>query len=428
MKVLSVTILLLSVLSGTSLRLGSPEKEVIHTDVIVGTDTYYALPSVREALITRIRKRGANLQKAVYESVTTNKTTNISRAILVNFPPDNEMFSKQLKWLYLSIGEMRNSEPSNIKTDLLIFTHPSHVAKLRSDFSCEEDVRSSFSDPEACHVFPHLPLHLRDIPPKNLDYLLMNYSGVGDSILVMSEFAYGDRYDYLLRTDLDTFVTPGFGPFVLPANVSMAVGSGGYHSRNAALRLKWVATQKLGLDYHQYENVGSTWYGRSRVMIAAARLSMAVMEWLTSQEFTEFESLLLSGTEGWPYWYKPVMTMYSGDIAINQIPASHLLRSGPDTKVRLDFGTATANTGLDSTIQHLHAYQVQEQFSKLQFDAGNYRNLTLEPFVPMNTTASYSMMLAVSSDRMNVSELVRYVGNQTAMRKHEWFRLNPNSL
>ena len=51
----------------------------------------------------------------------------------------------------------------------------------------------------------------------------------------------------------------------------MAVGRGGYGSKNANGHLKWIAEQEFELIDSGLKDLGSTWYGRSEVMVATAR-------------------------------------------------------------------------------------------------------------------------------------------------------------
>jgi hypothetical protein len=51
----------------------------------------------------------------------------------------------------------------------------------------------------------------------------------------------------------------------------MAVGRGGYGSKNANAHLKWIMEKKLGLMDSDLNGLGSTWYGQSELMVATAR-------------------------------------------------------------------------------------------------------------------------------------------------------------
>ena len=51
----------------------------------------------------------------------------------------------------------------------------------------------------------------------------------------------------------------------------MAVGQGGYGSKNANGHLKWIAEKEFELIDSGLFNLGSTWYGQAEVMVATAR-------------------------------------------------------------------------------------------------------------------------------------------------------------
>ena len=51
----------------------------------------------------------------------------------------------------------------------------------------------------------------------------------------------------------------------------MAVGRGGYGSKNANVHLKWIAEKEFLLIDSGLKNLGSTWYGQAEVMVATAR-------------------------------------------------------------------------------------------------------------------------------------------------------------
>ena len=415
-----------SIVRGFHLRMPG-SNSVIHADVEVGSDTYFTLPLIRHKLVQQVQSANDELQRNLNH--LSKNEVNVTRGILVYIPIRDEKFLDELKWLYLSIGVMRISQPLNVKTDLLIFTPPANVEKMSKDLGCRPSVREGFACPEGCIVLPHVPLTERSISlESDLQYVLKNYSGVIDSVLILSEFMYADNYTYLMRTDLDTFFTPGFGAFHLPPSAGIAVGTGGYWSHNAALRLQWIAEKKLGLKYNRYENVGSTWYGRSKALVSLGKLSISIMEWLTSQEFSEFESLQISGTDGWPHWYKPVLSMYAGDIAINQVPHESLRRSSVvGGTVNFDFSACDSHRILDSTVQHLHVFQYQDNFSKLKFHAGFYHELNLTPFLAMKTPPEYATVIAISSSRMNLTELASVISSPIGLKDKNWIKVCPRN-
>ena len=279
------------------------EKSHMHvsSEIEPGSDAFYALPSTRKNLIDEAKQADRELQQALLTAGEPLDSSRVmTRALMGYLPPTEERFMSELKWFYLSIGYMRSTQPANMKTDLIVFTEPSNVDKVVAEFNCLRTYRTSASDPEACIVIAHVPLKHREVRAGDAKPPLVEYSNYVDSMLILAEFPTDSAYEMLLRSDLDTFVTPGFSDWNLTGKFVIATGSGGYGSENVNRHLSWTMTQRLGLKDEGLIGLGSTWYGRSSVMIATAKLTIASMNWLHTQEFNEYEQFH-AGTDGWPY-------------------------------------------------------------------------------------------------------------------------------
>ena len=93
----------------------------------------------------------------------------------------------------------------------------------------------------------------------------------------------GFPYHALIHSDLDTFLMPGFASWTQPNASTLIVGYGGYGSKSAISHLSFVSTE-LGLNATRRMNgIGSTWFGESRLMAAAASLTVEIMRWLNTQ-------------------------------------------------------------------------------------------------------------------------------------------------
>jgi hypothetical protein len=64
-------------------------------------------------------------------------------------------------------------------------------------------------------------------------------------------------YDFLLRTDMDCFITQNFALYV-PYNNSVLVGHGGYSTEFNNKRLKRIA-HDMNWQYADKNSLGSTW-------------------------------------------------------------------------------------------------------------------------------------------------------------------------
>ncbi len=396
--------------------LDSADEAMLAVDVKPGSETYYTLDSVRKALVVAVQTANEQLQLALTTEHPNSDTTSITvRGVMIYLPPNIPKFEREVKAMYLSVAWMRTKQPEHVKTDFIIFT-PEYNFAFPESIGCSSIPRSSRDQPEQCVVLPHVPLTKRtnDSEPLN------DYGNYIDSMLILAEFQHTNQYDFLMRSDSDTFLAPGFAEWNLPPGVTIATGRGGYGSNNANAHLKWIATNPLGLSDSGLLGIGSTWYGQSAVMVAASRLTIEVMRWLDSQEFSEFEKKH-SGVEGWPHWHWPVILLYGGHIAINQIPASKII-AHTEGVMELDYSSANTVT-MPAAVKHIHCWHTDSFFSKFKFESGLYKGVDLNEYKTMESAAAYAGMIAISSDRMPASELRDLINNKAAILNQEWVRL-----
>ena len=385
-------------------------------ETVIGSEAYYALNMTRQSLINNAKKLNEELQQVLKKPLKTHSHT--SRAILVYLPPKMPKYNKELKWMLLSIAWMRTTQPDLVKTDLIVFTAPGEFAYAIS-LGCVPNVsRTEFDDPERCIVMEHVSLKTRG------GQILDEYSQYVDSILILSEFEFGDRYDVILRSDTDVFITPAFATWSLPAGTSIVTGKGGYNVDNSRKHLKWIAKTKLGLADHGITNIGSTWVGTADVLVAAARLTVAAMEWMHTQEFSKYEKTA-AGVDGWPHWHWPVLLLYGGHIAINQIPTNQVFVSDSESSAALDF-RSSSTVPIPAVVLHIHCWQNDMIFSKYQFQAGKYKDMDLGNYTQMISAADLSVTIAVSSDRMTLNDYATITRDPVKMKNREWIR--PNSI
>ena len=182
-----------------------------------------------------------------YTTLNGSYGENITRGVLVYLPPNKDMYEKQLKSLYLSIAYMRTFQKSFIKTDLIVFTSNESL-QFPYSLGCVNNVRKSFDDAERCIVIKHVPIKERGPLANGLFDPLVAIANQIEIISTLAEFKYSSSYDYLVRSDIDTFVTPGFSNWLPPKPTTVMIGFGGYGSLYADNHLKWVTTKKLKLN------------------------------------------------------------------------------------------------------------------------------------------------------------------------------------
>lgn len=356
-----------------------------------------------------INELAMQLHHSMNESLVNSTSEAVSRAI-VGFVPSNsnETFMREFRMLYLSLIWIRTMQPQSWKTDIVIFTPQANVASL-IDLGCSFNPRTSHEDSERCVIVLHTPLKHR-----GTNDTLSSY-GYVDSILCLAEFPFASAYDWILRSDLDTFITPGFASW-MPSQ-PLVVGRGGYASANANARLKWIATTKLGLNYSGMHNIGSTWYAKTKVAISLAQLTVSVMRYLNDHEFSEFEKCC-AGVESWPSWHWPVILLYAGDIAVNQL--THLLQNTPGEQ-EMDYGSTSTEPLVDA-IKHLHCWHTDDVFSKFKFHSGGYDKLDISEMVGLNSSRDYATVFALSSARLKVDDFKKLTSDPSAVKAKMWVK------
>ena len=370
----------------------------------------------RERMLGQVHEAGARLSKAVNISFDADKPQ-ISRGIAVYFPASEVQHEKELKGFLLSIAFMRTSQPPSMKTDVVVFAPPRGYEFAKS-IGCTEAKRTSFRDPERCIIVEHVPLFERS----GVSDPLLSYKRYLDSVLMMAEYKDYSSYDYLMKSDMDTFVTPAFADWRIPKGKIIATGKGGYSHPNADRRLSFVMKKTFGMRDEGHTNIGTTWYGSPAVLVAACQLSVASMRWLDRIEFTEYERVQKSAG-AWPFWFWPVLTMYGGHISINQIPKEKV-QFQEENLMEMDL--ASDSTGeLRPSVKHIHCWHTQEFFSKFAFAEGKYDAMDLREYDHMNTPAAFSAVIALSAVRMTTEEFKSITQDPERMRRNEWKRLSP---
>ena len=201
-------------------------------------------------------------------------STSLLRGIVIYYPSKQEhFFLSELFWLFRSWVEMMKDEPLLWRTDLLIYTD-NYTSNLRELGCSFHQIRFDRHEPPQCRVFPYKPVRFRSAEDSNnpenylhqqfdkdrsklLTQHVRNYEYL-DSINIISEcYPSFSMYDYILRTDMDVFLTKNFGHFV-PINDTLLVGRGGYSTKFNTVRLQRIANDMKWLSAN-LTNLGSTW-------------------------------------------------------------------------------------------------------------------------------------------------------------------------
>jgi hypothetical protein len=163
-----------------------------------------------------------------------------------------------------------------------------------------------------------------------------------------------DRYSHLLRTDVDTFITPAWNAFSPP---SFTVGTGAYsNNEDVRQRIRDIAAV-YGLVHRGLTNVGATWYGPTAVVRRAAAFAELLTKHLLTHHFA-------SDPGQWPGWYRGVAIRYAGEIAVNHC--------APDARHSNLLDALSSSPEPIECYPHIHCRHTDETFSKHAFMAGTY--------------------------------------------------------
>ncbi len=190
---------------------------------------------------------------------TKTEQRNIRRAILVYFPIERSgVFISELKWLYLSWIETIQSQPIDWQTDLFIYSLPSPYL---DELGCNENNQKSTRN--NCIRIHYNSLWDKTRNESELVRLIQSkvpkWSRHLDSLgILMENSEFLNQYDYILRTDIDVFLTPQFANYI-PFDCSFQVGLGGYSIDYSTHKLSRIA-QTLNLYNVNLTDIGSTWF------------------------------------------------------------------------------------------------------------------------------------------------------------------------
>ncbi|MCM3735098.1 hypothetical protein M3215_04525 [Bacillus cytotoxicus] len=272
------------------------------------------------------------------------------RAVVV-FVEDNKHLLLQLGCLYTSLKYIQSND-----TDLVVFGTKEALKKVPDDcikVECE----------------------LANNPPEFLRYRFIN----SISCLAGEQAAFLNHYDYILRTDADTFLTPAWNSFY-PALYT--VGRGGYvNDEKTRSNLKRISSQ-FHLRHQGLHNLGSTHYGNASLVREVCKLATTITAHILTEEFKDDEGK-------WPSWYRGVASMYGCEIAAN-----HFVDQITIDPKRLDFGSASPESIDDHP--HIHCWHTNNMFSKFQFTAGKYDDLSTD-HLDINRIKDYCLFIALKS-------------------------------
>lgn len=161
-------------------------------------------------------------------------------------------------------------------------------------------------------------------------------------------------YSHIMRTDIDTFITPAWNRFY---PTTFTHGKGGYSNNDdVRQRLRSIAAE-YGLNHRGVTNIGATWYGPTQLVRRTAAFTEMLAKHIITHHFATDEGK-------WPGWYRGVSVMYASEIAVNHcVPDA-------ESSTLLDFPSTSAES--IELYPHIHCWHTDKKFSKHLFMAGKY--------------------------------------------------------
>jgi hypothetical protein len=226
--------------------------------------------------------------------------------------------------------------------------------------------------------------------------------GYLDSIMVAFEgYKYfHNKFDFLLRSDLDVFLTQLFGKW-LPTHLSDFVTGGGGYSGDFNMKRIQKAAKNVNLKPGNVRNLGSTWYSTPNQFRIVSYLTLVSMVYLSNEEFSSTERKGKLGVQHWPDWHYGVVLLYGQNLAMN-----HLISSGQMNITKLDKMIDFPSSKLVSITSkvHIHVFHGNEIFSKSKFKSGAYDWIAL-PIKNTNLVSCYCLRIALESKRSSLVKL-----------------------
>ncbi|XP_065644424.1 uncharacterized protein LOC136075382 [Hydra vulgaris] len=259
-------------------------------------------------------------------------------------------------WRYISNKKDEFSKTRHLvnRVNLIAFTHVDNIVILKTVCQKYNARLDKKNNDERCW-------YIRQ------DYEIdIGYDAINSFIMFNRTDIYKilEPYKYTMRTDYDVFLTPTL--YTWKAKKKLVVGIGGYSVFFTRKRLKQISL-KLNLTHKGVHDVGSTWFGESKLFI---NLSKKVLENTVLIYLNEFNPKLpglikikLQENEDgiWPEWWRPVSLLYGAEVSLN-----HWIEDFSDLyKDNLDVSSCS-NSSLWET-PHIHCWHNDCEFQKFRF-------------------------------------------------------------
>lgn len=199
-----------------------------------------------------------------------------------------------------------------------------------------------------------------------------------------------DDYDMVLRSDVDTFLTPAWKRFY-PKELTS--GRGGYANDEKVRDNIQRIARRFGFTHRGVTNVGSTLYGPPKQVREICRLATDLTHYIRTVEFK-------NGKGEWPSWYYGVSSLYATEIAVNHLAASF---------TRPSYQVLDARCDTENHVEahpHIHCWHTDKMFSKFAFQAGEYDHIDAST-LNLAIVREYCLAMALRARTRAVADMWR---------------------
>lgn len=218
----------------------------------------------------------------------------------------------------------------------------------------------------------------KDIKPIEMPYIRManEYKFLNSHYFCLDEWSEPlQKYDYILKTDCDVFLTENIKGFT-PSE--FMVGQGGYYNQSDMVKINYIKTisKELGLGHNNMSCVGSSFFGKSKEVIPITKQQSIITEKILTK-FSKTQEFINSGFD------VGISSMIAGEIIINHaFTNQHVILYGLDSK-------CWETTKIGSNILHIHAWHTDQLWSKHDYFKGKYHGWVVEDKDAFKNSANY---------------------------------------
>ncbi|ETW05958.1 hypothetical protein H310_03591 [Aphanomyces invadans] len=290
------------------------------------------------------------------------------------------------RWFHWSWRAMAVKEPQLWRTDLVVFA--TQEWPFLRELNCTSVPRRSRAEPNRCIVVGSY---------KSVATTEFDFERADDTnILATTMKGVLDSYDWLLKTDIETIVTPAFATWKPDTFTFGSSGPYSFQGEPTSTRLQSIGAS-LNLSSPTVNDVGASWYGPASVVRSCASLSVRLMHHLHKYEFSAMErsrEYYQVQAAGWPRWHYGVLHMYASHLAIPH--CTNDTGGFAKNNDMMDFSTELKGEITDHP--HLRAAQGTQRFSWREFAAGQYDSVDIHTLQAAQV-ADYALLLALESKR-----------------------------